>query len=224
MWPILVSAALAMPPEDFGAVLDEMQRAVAEVEDATFVLHQQEYVDGRLRDPEQMEVRYRAPNTVHVSWASGQRLVWIPGENGDRMRVDPGPLIPTISLAPDSALATRGQRHTIRRMGLAPVAALFASDMALIRADPERLAPTVTELPAQTLFGRAARCFDARMRHDLEPRLYAPRVEVCLDHQTHLPLRMRTWQHEDGELRLVETYGYEDLAVNVGLGADAFEL
>jgi hypothetical protein len=139
------------------------------------------------------------------------------------MRVDPGSFIPTLSLSPDSGVARRGQRHTVRRMGLAPMAELFSADTARILADPERLAPTVTVQGPRTLYGRAARCFDAQMRKDLEPALYGHRVEVCLDAATSLPLQVQIWDVEDGELRLVEVYGYEDLQINLGLTDAAFD-
>jgi hypothetical protein len=170
-----------------------------------------------------MRVWYRPHNRVYVEWDDGQRLLWLPGENDDKMRVDPGSFVPTVSLAPDSRLATHGQRHTVRRMGLAPVAALFAKDAERILADLDRLRPTVTIAGPQTIYGRPARCFDSTMRKDLEPALYGVRVEVCLDAERWLPLRLSTWDHEDGEVRLVESYGYENLKVNVGIPDEKFD-
>lgn len=219
----LCGAASAEPATEFLDALGRMQAAVAAAKDATFDLHQQEYVGGRMRDEVLMHVWYRPTNQVYVEWDDGQRVLWLPGQNGDKMRVDPGPIIPTLSLSPDSALAMHGQRHTIRRMGLAPVAALFAKDTARILADLEHLTPTVTLVGPDTVYGRPARCFDATMRKDLEPALYAARVEVCLDAERWLPLRMRTWDLEDGAVRLVETYGYENLAVNVGIPDTKFD-
>lgn len=204
----------------FDAALVRMFAAIAAARDATFDLHQQEWV-GRLRDPVVMHVRYRAPNDLAVTWDNGQRLLWLPGQNGDKMRVDPGPWLPTVSLAPDSALARRGQRHTVERMGLQPVAELFAADRDRILADPA-LTPTVTAAD-RALFGRAGRCFDAVMRKDLEPALYASRVEVCFDAETGLPLQMTSWDVEDGAMRMVERYGYENLQVDIGLGPEAFD-
>jgi hypothetical protein len=214
----LFSVALASPDE-FHDAIGRMQAAVAEVDDATFVLHQREYVGGRWGEPASVRVRYRPPNTVYAEWANGQRMLWDP-VRGDKMRVDP-PYLPPISLSPDSALARRGQRHTVRRMGLVPVVELFGPDIARIQAN-DALRPTVT-VTTPTVYGKAARCFDASMRKDLEPALYAYRVEVCLDSATWLPLRMRSWDIEDGEMRQVEEYGYEDLRVNVGLTDSDFD-
>lgn len=201
-------------PEAFLSAIQQMQAAVAEVDDATFVLHQQEYVGGHLGAPVSMRVRYRPPNTVYVEWDNGQRLLWDPAK-GSKMRVDPGPFLPTMSLSPDNVLARRGQRHTVRRMGLVPVVDLFAPDIVRITADA-RLTPTVTT-STSTVYGRQASCFDAIMRKDLEPLLYGERVEVCLDASSWLPLRMRVWDTEDGQQRMVEEYGYESLQINVGL-------
>lgn len=216
-----VSTALAAPSEEFEAAIGRMLAAVATVHDATFDLHQQEYAAGRLRDPVLMHIRYRAPNTVYVEWDDGQRLLWIPGDNDDRMRVDPPGLLPPLSLAPDGYLAMRGQRHTVRRLGLAPVADIFAQDRARLVGRPELVA--VDDLGTRVLYGRTARCFDARMRKDVDPELYASRVEVCLDVQTWLPVRMTCWDDQDGDLRLVERYGYENLRVNVDLAPTVFD-
>ena len=92
-----------------------------------------------------------------------------------------------------------------------------------VRGPPERLKPEVSVLPPQTLYDRPARCYDATMRRDLEPGLYGDRVEVCLDAESNLPLRMRTWERMGEQLQLVEVYGYADLKVNVGLEPTAFE-
>jgi hypothetical protein len=215
------TVAFADPADEFDAAIARMLEAVAAARDATFDLHQQEYVDGKLQEPVVMHVAYRPRNDVYVEWDDGQKVLWVPAQNGGKMRVDPGPLIPVLSLAPDSALATRGQRHTIERVGLQPVADLFAADRARIHANPA-LRPTVT-IASRTVYGRPATCFDATMRKDLEPKLYAARVEVCLDAQSGLALQMRSWDHEDGALRLVESYGYENLRVNVGLPSTTFD-
>jgi hypothetical protein len=217
---VLCASALASPEDDFGAAVDRMFAAVAAVEDATFVLHQQEYAGGRLRDPVVMTVKYRPPNDVYVEWPDGQRLLWVPSTGATRMRVDP-PLLPVMSLAPDGMLAMRNQRHSIRRMGLQPVADLFAADAIRLRADPTLLA--VVDLGPRTVLGTAARCFEAKMDKAREPALYAAKVEVCVDPATGLPVQMTSWDHEDGELRLVEQYGYEAMRVNVGLTAADFD-
>ena len=211
-----LATALAAPADDFDAAIGRMLTEVAALRDATFDLHQQEYVNGQLDDPVVMRVKWRPRNEVSVVWPDGQTLLWVPGANGDKMRVNPAGLVPALWLSPESTLATRGQRHTVRRMGLAPVAELFAEDRARMSADPSLL-PTVSDLGSSVIHGRTARCFDATMPKDREPRLYASRVEVCVDVETGLPARMRTYEHEDGALRLVEDYGYENVRVNVGL-------
>jgi hypothetical protein len=211
--------AWASPETDFDAAVARMLAASTETRDATFDLSQREYVGGQVHTAE-MHVQYQAPNSVFVTWfdakgETGQRMLWIPGQNGDRMWVDP-PYLPVLSLSPENALATRGQRHTVRRMGFAPIADIFEADRARMLARPE-LRPTVVVLGGRTVGGRSAHCFDATMRKDLEPKLYAARVEVCFDDASGLPTFMRSWDQEDGALREVETYAYDQLKVNVGL-------
>jgi hypothetical protein len=52
------------------------------------------------------------------------------------------------------------------------------------------------------------------------PRYYARRLDLWLDQQTHLPLRVEVYDHEDA---LYERYEHRDLRVNVGLGPADFD-
>lgn len=205
----------------FHEAVGGMIRAMNAVQTASFDLHQQEWVNGALGAPVVMHVKYRAPNDVLVQWENGQKVLWLPGRNEDRMYVDPGPLLPNLSLSPENALARRGQRHTIRRLGLQPVADLFSADHQRIVADPERLAPDGITTRTETVYGKAARCWTAEMHQDREPALYAARVDVCLDDRS-LPLRLTMWAVEDGAMRQIEQYGYADLTVGP-LPADTFD-
>ncbi len=221
----MIAAASAEPSAEaleFHAAVRGMLAAMHATRTATFVQHQQEYVDGAWRAPQVMTVRYRAPNDVYVEWSNGQRVLWLPGHNDDRMHVDPGPMIPNLSLSPENSLAKRGQRHTIRHLGLEPVAALFEADLKLIEADPDHLAPPTVERGTLTLYGRSGRCWTADMQKAAEPRLYAARVEVCMDARS-LPIRLTMWDVVDGSLRMIEQYGYEALDTSPALGDDAFE-
>jgi hypothetical protein len=213
MW--WIAAALASREADFDAAIARMLTEIAQVRDAEFDLHQVEWVGGKLQPPAVMHVKWRPRNDVVMTWDNGQTLHWVPSVNPDKMRVDPPYMFP-IWLSPDGAAATHGQRHTVRRMGLVPVGDLFAADRARMQADPT-LAPSVVDLGSVTIYGEPSHCFDATMRKDREPALYAARVEVCVSVATGLPVRMRCWDHEDGALRMVEEYGYANLRVNVGL-------
>src|SRR5678816_3373273 len=93
LWMSLLGVASASPNEDFDAAVVQLLAAVDQAHDATFDLHQQEYVSGRLQPPSVMHVRYRPFNQVYVAWDNGQRLLWLPGQNDNKMCVDPAGIL-----------------------------------------------------------------------------------------------------------------------------------
>jgi len=214
---LTATPAVAAPDEDFLAAVRRMEQATAQLVDATWTMHATEYAGGRLVS-DSYRVKHRAPNTNYLVWDKGQKVLWKPGWNGDKLRVDPGRLLlPIMNLDPLGTLAMRGNRHSIHRLGFVPLVSLFVADADRMLADLDRLRPEVEDLGHRDVFGQPTQCYRAHLRKDVEPRLYATKVEICLHRQLHLPIDTKVWDHEDGELRVVEHYRYEDLEVNVGL-------
>lgn len=212
LWTAL---ALSAPDEDFLAAVRRMDAAAAQLSDATFRFHATEYVDGKV-DAQSYQVKYRPPNTAYLLWDSGQEVLWTP-ETYDKLRVDPGRLMPVVHLDPHGRLAMRGNRHSIHRLGFVPLSKLLLADAERMVADLDRLRPTVEDLGTRAVHGQPARCYRAELRKDIEPALYAHRVEVCFHEATGLAIDLTVWDHEDGAVREVEHYVYEDLKVDVGL-------
>lgn len=211
----------------FQQVLSRMVSSYAATKDATFVLHQQEYVSGVLQATQRIDVQLRTPQTVHMTWldgpSAGQVLLYSPSWNEGKLRVDPGPAAPTIDLAPTSWLATRNQRHDVTYVGPRRTIELFVADERRVKASNGALVPVVKDLGARQVLGAASRCLDISLPKDQEPALYAHRVELCVGDAHGLPTLVQAWDLEDDELRLVESYGYERLRVNVGLPDSAFD-
>ena len=211
--------SLPAPVLAFQGLIDEMQVAAAAMVDATYTFHKVELVGGNLQPAEQTAVKYRAPNDFYMKWigevGTGQELLFQPGWNDDRMRISPGPLVPTVNLSVDSRLASRTNRHTVRHAPLPTIVQNFVNDEAALVAAAE--IPSIQELGARMVYGDSCRCFQLEMPKEKLPELYASRIEICISDRTHLPARIQAWDVEGGMLQLVEDYGYEEMHVNVGL-------
>jgi hypothetical protein len=125
--------------------------------------------------------------------------------------------MPVIRLDPRGSLARRGNRHTVHRLGFVPLSSLFMADAKRMLDDLDRLRPEVADLGVRSVFGQPSQCYRAELKKSVEPALYAHRVEICFQQSTGLPVDLTVWDHEDGELRQVEHYRYENLKVDVGL-------
>ncbi len=211
-------AAASTP--DFNRVIATMQAAANGIHDATYIFHKQEYADGKQRPAEHITVKYRAPNDIYMKWLppthKGRELLSRSGWNDDRLRVSPGRWLPTLNLAPLGGLAMRGNRHSVYRLPFPAIVDNFVTSAALIKADPT-LQARISDLGQQRHFGEPAHCYRLQLPKARQPKLYAAEVMLCVSLRTGLPLRIRSWNIEDGQLRQVEDYGYEDVRVNVGL-------
>ncbi|MEZ4318297.1 MAG: DUF1571 domain-containing protein [Myxococcota bacterium] len=223
-----MSLALAVPPAPddtaalaFQAGMERMAAVNAGLKGCTFTFRSQEYVDGATTDWSTADVKFRVEEDIYMSFTAGPNegrkvLYRGPDWNGGKFRVDPGRWMPVLSLHPDSRLARRGGRHSIRELPLTRLGAKILTDAIAVRDHPT-WKPDIDDLGTQSIGGSPARCYDSRLPKSEDASLYAHRVEICLDDATGLPARLKIWDHEDGSVRLVESYEYRDLKVNPGL-------
>ena len=220
---IVAPAVAADATVEFRRAVTGMAERVGALSDCTFVFHQSERHGNKLEAPVRIEVKYRPMHDVYMRWVDGGRQVLFrPGWNDDRLMVDPGPWIPTLSLAPDSRLAMNGQRQGVLMMGFPNVVRLFTADVRRAEQHPEYPVSTVDEGPTNEL-GEAAHCWAVTLPKKLDPAFYAAKVRVCLADRNALPVRIQAWEEIEGVLTMVEDYGYTDVKINVGLTDRDFE-
>ncbi|MBT3223293.1 MAG: DUF1571 domain-containing protein [Proteobacteria bacterium] len=219
--------AEAAPIDDFGLVIEEMRTAAGQIQDATYDFHRTEWVRGSMTPSETIAVKYRRPGDLYAHWIAGsgvgREILYREGSNDGRMAVKEKSWLPIINLDPEGRLATRNSRHPFPNLALTHPIKAVIEDHERVGADRERLRPEVEDLGMVDVSGEAARCFDSTMRKDLDPTFYASRVKVCFSTKTHLPLSLQNYNIEDGELRLVEDYRYENVRLNQGLTDKDFD-
>jgi len=225
---LLITAVHAIPPaaddtagQAFRATLERMQAVVENISDLTTTFYQREWVDGEMTPETVIEVKWRREEDLVLRYVGnehpGRVVVWQgPEHNEGQVRVNPGHSLPSLSLAYDGLLATRGQRHTIRDLPVTKLAKLIIDGATKVNDHPVWV-PAVTDLGEATVRGEASRCFDTRTPKGEDPTLYAHRVKLCVSPTTGLPNAIQVWDHEDGQIRLVEDYAYIGTQTDVGL-------
>jgi hypothetical protein len=171
----------------------------------------QERIGADLRPAEQMEVCVReSPRAVRMRWVGrvdrGKEVLYVKGENGDRMRVYAGHLLLKLrlDLEPTSEAAMKDNRHPITRMGLATLASGLLLNLGeCIAAAEEEFHYLGRALLGERLVdvvGRAASGEDAELPDDL--------LIYCLDAETQLPALAARY---DDLGNLMESYRYSEV-------------
>ncbi len=209
----------------FAQQIQDMSAAAKQVQSAEYTFHQQEWVNGQGPSYE-IQVKFRSPGDVYMKWTGkhnqGREVLYSPTRWNGNLKVNPGRFLPVLTLDPKGKLANQGQRHSIDTLGFEATVAYFVADMNRLRDDPTR-AP-VEDQGVQTVYGEPARCFEADLPRSQDKRFYADRVQLCTHVRTNLPARILAWEWMDGDLVLVEDYGYENLVLNTGLQDADFDL
>jgi hypothetical protein len=221
---MLTGAADRAAAGDLQDWLREADGALARVESYTTVFHKQERVGGRLLPEETVFFRFARPFKVRLQWIKephkGRDVVYIDGENANRLRVREGGLLGLIpvNLDPRGDMAMRDSRHPITDSGLAVLLGLISSNLERGAAAREVV---TQDHGLETVYGRVARRFEGIFPKDAGKGYYCHRAELALDVERKVPLKLRI--HDFGD-QLVESYTYEDLRLNAGLKDADFAL
>lgn len=221
---LLASPAHAVDtaPPEVKTGLERMRSATAALTEYAYTFRREEWQDGKQLDPQVMAVKFRKPLQVYMTWTgdvhTGRELIYRKGWNDDRLHVKPSPgaLVPTLNLDPKGRLAMRGSRHSIEMVDLANVTGLILKQTDRLAKHPT-LQATYTDQGHQDVNGEPSRCVRVDLPKDQDPELYGHRVDMCVSDATGLLTRLRTWDHEDGELRKVEDYEFRGMDTSPGL-------
>ena len=107
-----------------GQILDASRNALNGISTYQVRMNHQERVNGILNPAEDAKLSIRRePFAVRIEWADGpnkgREVLYVSDAKGGLMHVHmPNPLVPTLTMAPNSPLATRMSRHPITEAGL----------------------------------------------------------------------------------------------------------
>lgn len=196
--------------------------AMKKLRDFTAIFHKQEYAKGKMRPKEIASMKFRMkPRSVYMKWIGkekkDQEVIWQKGWNDNDLKAHKGsfPDI-TVNLNPKGRLAKADNRHPVTEAGFPHTVQLIASNFNRIRKNMGD-GSKIVDLGEQNILGAKARCFESHLPKDKNPKYYMYKSIICSDLKTKLPVKVQIWDKEDGKVRLVETYVYEKVKINVGL-------
>jgi hypothetical protein len=213
------------------ALLSEARRQFQNVQDYQCRLVKRERVRGMLLPEGVMIMKARTqPFSIYLRGESpasdnGLEVCFVDGRSQGMMRVHPAGVRGVLgfwSVDPHDARAFETNRHCITEAGLGNLLESTARYWEMER----RLNKTVVHITEEVLDGRACTRIET-IHPDLNAgSFYGYRCVLWLDKATHMPAGAATYDWpcpegcEGGDL--LESYRYQDLRCNVGLGDDVF--
>lgn len=217
----LTSSAVGQEPL---ARLEPMEASYARVQSYTARFVRQEVVDGTLRPREEALLKFQRPGRIYLRWAAGRpagrEILFVPGQNGDRMLVrEPGLLasLATIVMAPDSPRVLEESRHPVTDIGIGPLIGLIL--------DNARRAAAAGDLVVRDLGASAGpegpgRGVEMVLSTRADKGYYCRRLALVIGESSGLPVRAVVYDWTD---RMVAEYAYLDLKLDPSLEARDFD-
>lgn len=185
-------------------------------------LGEYEFMEAKIRNRKVVDGKLVVPLSVYLKFvkpasAAGREVVWVEGQNGNKLRAHEGGLKGKILKAwldPESSLAMRGQLHPIYDIGIENLVTKLIE-----RGEKEKKYGEceVTFTPGAKINGRV--CTVLRVIHPVQrPHFEFHKAEIFIDDQMKVPVRYAAffWPQRAGdtELPVLEEYTY----LNVKLG------
>jgi hypothetical protein len=200
---------------DIPALIQQMQTAYAELGDYTATFVRRERIEGKLRAPETILLKFRKPEKIYmrfaVSKAVGREILFVRGRDEDRALIHERgwKTLFTIVIAPDNALVLKESRHPITDIGIGRLIDLLAAGtggrITTGEVSWREVAPAGGASPA-----RRIELLSSVVVADCS----CQRVIMTIDVVTRLPVGAEIF---DGNDQLLGTYEYHDIRINPGL-------
>jgi hypothetical protein len=175
--------------------------------------------DGHIASPLSVYLDFLKPKSV-----KGREVIWIENENEGNMIVHQGGLasLLTLQIDPEGMLAMRGQRYSIREIGLENLLRKIVDTAHSDRQHGE----CEVEIRRDATFG-TTECTLIEITHPVKRDHFRfHQARVYFDNELNLPIRYQAWvwpESPGGIPILDEEYNYFNLNVNGGLSASDFD-
>ena len=204
-------------------VIQRMAHAYDGIQDYTAVFLKRERIDGTLLPLEKIALRFQEPLKLYMAWYephAGRVIVYVEGENNNKILVNPGGLLRFLRLAldPTGSLATRSSHHTVREAGLRKTIELLMREYERGRREGQM---TLTFRGHAEVDGRPAYHLAFVCHADKAAGYYAQSGDLWVDTAYFLPTKLSLY---DWDNQLYADYEYQRLRLNPGLGPEAFRL
>ncbi len=223
---VVLALSVASPASagETEAVLARMEAAYAAVQSYTARFIREERIGDVLRPREEALVKFQRPGQVYLRWIAGspkgREILYVDGRDDDKILVhEPSGLarLFTIVMAPDSPRVLKESRHPITDVGIGRLVELIVGNA---RRGLQRGELAVVDHGRVEAAGRAERLVELVLPRDPGKGYYCYRAQVSIDRATGLVVGALIFDWDD---RLVASYAYRDLEVNVNLTAHDFD-
>lgn len=186
---------------------------------ASLKVRNRKYDGDRLVQPFSVYLDFLKPSSV-----KGREVIWVENQNNGNLVVHQGGFASflTTQLDPEGMLAMRGQRYSIKEIGIERLL-----EKLLVTAQQDRQhGECDVQIHLDKKFGQA-NCTVIDITHPVQRDHFRfHRAIVYFDNATKVPIRYQAWlwPKSPGEQpELDEEYNYFNLKVNVGLSASDFD-
>lgn len=154
----------------------------------------------------------------------GREVIWVENKNDGKLLVHQGGLASflTVKVDPDGPLAMRGQRYSVRQIGIENL----LRQIIQTGLNDRKYGDCQVAIRKNVKFGDSM-CTVIEIEHaEKADHFRFHRAQVFFDDQLQMPVRYKAWTwptSADGEPVLDEEYNYMRLQVNVGLEEEDFD-
>ena len=219
--------------------LDSLRHVRSQVHDYTAIFIKRWRVDGDLPPLQYASLKIRnrktqgeeisVPLSVYLDFlkpssVKGREVIWVEGRNDGNMIVHQGGFASflTTHLNPEGMLAMRGQRYSIKEIGIENLLEKIVATAYRDRQHGE----CEVQIQHNQPFGEAS-CTLVDITHPIRREHFRfHRARLYFDNSSKMPVRYQAWlwpETPDGPPVLDEEYNYFNLQVNVGLTDADFE-
>ena len=212
-------------------LIAEAQQTYQRVSDYSCLFVKRELINSQLQPENVITMRVRTqPFSVYLRWlqpaqSAGQEACYVVGRNNGMMRAHSTGLLGRagfVSIAPDDPRSMQASRHAITEAGIGNLIERLARGWQM-ESQLNRTQVRIAEYEYDK-----KRCTRVETIHAdaAGNRITFYRTLVYFDQASHLPIRIENydWPRTQGDRngKLVESYSFADLRLNVGLRDDTF--
>lgn len=206
---------------ELDSAIRNVEATFAEVNDYTCTLSKKEYIDGDYICWENMIYKFRKPDNYYMKWTEGsdegQEVLYAGKKYNNKMKVHLGGFwnLINFNIDPKGSLAMKESRHPITESDLGFTIQLMKWNLQKAKTEKDAKIEFLKEL---TMNNRSAKLYRAEFPEN--KGFFSHVIYIYLDNLLNLPVKIEMYDWSD---RLIESYTFSDLKINVGLNDMDFD-
>lgn len=220
---LLVASAAAEESHLF-RLLEKVTQSYESVRDYTALFYKRERVDGEWMPEETVFLKFQKPFRVYLRWLpgahGGREALYVEGANGNKVLIhEPDGIARffTFLLDPGGWRILQESRYPFTEIGIGRLIERIAQDARRAWSKGEL---RLIDRGTSTIKGREVLEVEGILPRDPRAGYSYYRSTLSIDREFGLPVKASIY---DWDNRLVGTYAYTDLRLNLGLGNEEFD-